>query len=46
MAEHAEPPFLDALSREQADAMRALGRRRRHDAGEALFHEREPGTRC
>ena len=34
MAEPGEPPFLDALSREQADAMRALGRRRRHDAGE------------
>jgi CRP/FNR family transcriptional regulator, cyclic AMP receptor protein len=43
VAEPGEPSFLDALSREQADALLALGRRRRHDAGEALFHEREPG---
>ena len=43
MAEPGESPFLDALSREQADALRALGRRRRHDPGEPLFHEHEPG---
>jgi CRP-like cAMP-binding protein len=43
VAEPGESPFLDALSREQADALRALGRRRRHDPGEPLFHEHEPG---
>ena len=35
--------FLDALSQEQVDALRAIGRTRRYVSGERLFHEREPG---
>lgn len=37
-------PFLAALSEEDADELRALGRTRRYDAGDPLFHEGdEPG---
>ena len=42
----ADPPdlrFLDALEPSQADALRALGGRRRYAAGAPLFHEREAG---
>jgi len=35
--------FLDALSQEQVDALRAIGRTRRYASGERLFLEREPG---
>ena len=35
--------FLDALSLGDAQALRALGGRRRYPPGAALFHEREPG---
>jgi CRP/FNR family cyclic AMP-dependent transcriptional regulator len=35
--------FLDALSQEQLDALRAIGRVRRYQAGARLFHEHEPG---
>jgi CRP/FNR family cyclic AMP-dependent transcriptional regulator len=35
--------FLEALGEGQADALRALGRVRRHPVGAALFNEREPG---
>ena len=35
--------FLDALSQEQVDALRAIGRVRRYASGERLFLEREPG---
>jgi CRP-like cAMP-binding protein len=38
-------PFLSALSPQDADRLRALGGPRRHAAGSALFHEREPGDR-
>jgi CRP/FNR family transcriptional regulator, cyclic AMP receptor protein len=34
--------FLDALDAGHVDELRALGRRRRHPVGEALFREREP----
>jgi CRP/FNR family transcriptional regulator, cyclic AMP receptor protein len=39
----ADPRFLDALTQEHADALRALGRTRRFPVGVALFHERAPG---
>jgi CRP-like cAMP-binding protein len=35
--------FLDALSQEQVEALRAIGRTRRYASGERLFLEREPG---
>jgi CRP/FNR family transcriptional regulator, cyclic AMP receptor protein len=38
-----DPRFLDVLSPEHVDALRAIGRTRRFQAGAALFHEREPG---
>jgi CRP/FNR family transcriptional regulator, cyclic AMP receptor protein len=38
-------PFLAALSPQDADRLRELGVPRRHPAGAALFHEREPGDR-
>jgi CRP/FNR family transcriptional regulator, cyclic AMP receptor protein len=43
VAEPAELRFLDALSQEQLDALRALGRVRRYPVGARLFHERDPG---
>jgi CRP/FNR family cyclic AMP-dependent transcriptional regulator len=41
--EPGDPRFLDVLSREHIDALRALGRMRRFPVGAALFHERAPG---
>ena len=35
--------FLDVLAPGQLEALQALGRRRRHDVGEALLHEHDPG---
>lgn len=43
MPEPGELRFLDALSQEQVDALRAIGRTRRYTTGERLFLEREPG---
>jgi CRP/FNR family transcriptional regulator, cyclic AMP receptor protein len=43
VADPGEPRFLDALTREQVDALRALGRVRRYPVGARLFNEREPG---
>jgi CRP/FNR family transcriptional regulator, cyclic AMP receptor protein len=43
VAELEELRFLNALKREQVDALRALGRSRRFSVGSRLFHEREPG---
>ena len=43
MPEPGDPRFLDVLSREHVDALRALGRTRRFPVGAALFHERAPG---
>lgn len=43
MHDSGELRFLDALSQEQVDALRAIGRTRRYASGERLFHEREPG---
>src|SRR4051795_13480061 len=39
----ADVPFMDALSREDAERLNELGGRRKHAAGTALFREREPG---
>ena len=39
----ADPRFLDALSPEHVETLRALGRTRRFSVGAALFHERAPG---
>jgi CRP/FNR family cyclic AMP-dependent transcriptional regulator len=41
--EPGDPRFLDVLSREHVDALRALGRIRRFPVGAALFNERAPG---
>jgi CRP/FNR family transcriptional regulator, cyclic AMP receptor protein len=41
--ERGDPGFLDVLSHEQVDALRALGRSRSFPVGAALFNEREPG---
>jgi CRP/FNR family transcriptional regulator, cyclic AMP receptor protein len=43
VAEPGELRFLDALTQEQVDALRALGRVRRYPVGARLFGEREPG---
>ena len=43
MPEPGDPRFLDVLSPEHVDALRALGRTRRFPVGAALFHERAPG---
>jgi CRP/FNR family cyclic AMP-dependent transcriptional regulator len=43
MHDSGELQFLDALSQEQVDALRAIGRTRRYASGERLFLEREPG---
>jgi CRP-like cAMP-binding protein len=43
MKDSGELRFLDALSQEQVDALRAIGRTRRYASGERLFLEREPG---
>jgi CRP-like cAMP-binding protein len=43
MPEPGDPRFLDALSPEHVDALRALGRVRNFPVGVALFIERAPG---
>jgi CRP/FNR family cyclic AMP-dependent transcriptional regulator len=41
--EPGDPRFLDVLSQDHVDTLRALGRTRRFAVGVPLFHEREPG---
>jgi len=43
LPEPGDPRFLDVLSPEHVDTLRAIGRTRRFQVGAALFHEREPG---
>jgi CRP/FNR family cyclic AMP-dependent transcriptional regulator len=43
VAEPGELRFLESLTREQVEALRALGRVRRYPVGARLFNEREPG---
>ena len=43
MPERGDPRFLDVLSHEHVDTLRALGRTRSFPVGAALFNERAPG---